>query len=375
MTTGSDFKHLVRRQMARSGLSYQAARRSLLALRSEENDVNNESNAYRSDAVRGPAGPTVTLAAIRQRPERFIVNTGAAGIEHLCLEVVANSVDEFNAGHATNVAVAVGDDGSIFVRDDGRGIPVEPSSAGRRSALEMAFLQPGAGAKGVGGGYGASAGASGLGLSVVTAVSSRVRVWVERDGQRYEAEFASTDDEPGRVVKPVTETGGAGLGRSTAVQFWPDPKIFGDATVDVDHLTERLGLLAAVSDSLVITLSAQGSAPRLVGSPGRIGCLLEASSTTTRRVVRRDGRALVAITPTEGDPRVVRSFVNGIETIGGDHVDAALASAPAGAWAMVVSVWVRQPSFQEVATGYVIRSDTARDLVTAAITSPEAMAS
>ena len=221
----------------------------------------------------------------------------------------------------------------------------------------------------------APAGGNGLGLSVVTAVSSRVRVWVERDGKRFEAEFASTDDEPGRVVKPVTETGGAGLGRSTAVQFWPDPKIFGDATVDIDHLADRLGLLAAVSGGLVITLSAQGGAPRLVGSPGQIGCLLEASSTTTRKVVRRDGRALVAIARAEGDSRVVRSFVNGIETVGGDHVDAALASAPAGAWAMVVSVWIRQPSFQDMATGYVVRGDTARDLVTAAMTSPEALAS
>lgn len=331
--------------------------------------MTNPSTAYGPNAITAPAGDTVTLADIREHPDRFIVDTGAAGIEHLCLEVVANSVDEFNAGHATNVAVAVGDDGSIFVRDDGRGIPTDPPAGATRSALEMVFLEPGAGAKRGGGSYPAPAGANGLGVSVVTALSSRVRVWVERDGRRYEAEFASTDDEPGRVVQPVTETGGAGLGRATAVQFWPDPAIFGDAILDIDHLAERLALLAAISDGLVITLATPGNAPRVVGSAGQIGRLLEASTTTTRKVVRDAGRALIAMTDADGESRVVRSFVNGIETAGGDHVDAALAAAHAGAWAMVVSVWVRQPQFEQVDNGYVVHDETARDLVTAAMAS------
>lgn len=375
MTAENDFKRLIRRHMAQSGLSYQAARRSLLAQRSEENHVTTEPSSYGSDAIAEPAGPAPTLVGIRRRPDQFIVDTGPAGIEHLCLEVVANSVDEFNAGHATNVAIAIGEDGSIFVRDDGRGIPVDPQRESTRSALETVFLEPGAGAKRAGDYYTYPAGANGLGISVVTALSSRVRVWVERDGKRYEAEFSSTDDEVGRVVQPVTETGGAGLGRTTAVQFSPDPAIFGNATVDVDHLADRLALLAAVSDGLVITLSTPGTGPRVVGAPGEIGRLLPASSTTTRKVVRDEGRALVAMGPSEGTSRVARSFVNGIETIGGDHVDAALASAPPGVWTMVVSVWIKQPRFERVDNGYVVHNQAARDLVTAAMAPPENKAS
>lgn len=375
MTAESDLKRLIRRHMARSGLSYQAARRSLLAHRSEENDVTNATNPYGSDAIARSTGDAPTLADIRQQPDHYIADTGSAGIEHLCQEVVANSVDEFNAGHATNVAVAIGDDGSIFVRDDGRGIPVDSVAGETRSALEVVFLEPGAGAKRSAVAYPLPAGANGMGVSVVTALSSRVRVWVERDGKRYEAEFASSDDEAGRVVRPVAETGGAGLGRTTAVQFWPDRGIFGGAAVDVERLAQRLELLAAVSDGLVITLATPGSAPRVVGSPGGLARLLDASSTTTRKLIRDNGTALIAMAPTDGGSVVVRSFANGIETVGGDHVDALLGSMPPGAWRAVVSVWVRQPSFEAAGTGYVARSEAARELVTAAMADAESTAS
>ena len=373
MTAERDFKELIRRYMARSGQSYQAARRSLLANPSEENDMTTQF-PYDASAIQGQSA--MTLAEIRRHPDRFITDTGAAGIEHLCLELVANSVDEFTAGQATNVAVVIGDDGSIFVRDDGRGIPVEPIDGSSGSPLETAFLEPGASAKRSGRAYPTAAGWNGMGASVVTALSSRVRVWVERDGTRYEAEFSSTSEEPGRIVSPVTAAGTAGLGRSTAVQFWPDPAIFGDTTIDVDRLVERLSLLAAISDGLVISLSTPGASPRVVGSPGQLGHLLGAPSTTTRKVIRDDGRALVAMAASDTSPSVVRSFVNGIETVGGDHVGAALAAAPPGGWAMIVSVWVKHPQFERVDEGgYVARSDSARDLVAAAMQSEDAKAS
>ncbi len=374
MTAENDFKCLIRRHMAQSGLSYQAARRSLLAQHSEESHVSTEPSNYGPNAIAGRDSTAPSLVDIRRRPDQFIVDTGPAGIEHLCLEVVGNSVDEFNAGHATNVAIAIGDDGSIFVRDDGRGIPVDPPNGSTRSALEIVFLEPGAGAKRAGDYYAFPAGANGLGVSVVTALSSRLRVWVERNGTRYEAEFSSTDDEVGRVVQHVREAGGAGLGRTTAVHFWPDPAIFGEATVDLEHLADRLALLAAVSDGLVITLSTPGNGPRVVGSPGEMGHLLHASSTTTRRMTRAEGTALVALARSEGESQVARSFVNGIETVGGDHVAAALASAPR-ACTMVVSVWVKRPRFERVDRGYVVHNKAARDLVTAAMAVPETKAS
>ena len=366
MTAENDFKKLVRRHMARAGLSYQAARRSLLT-HPEETPVNSERTAYGPDDI-AASSPAPTLVDIRRRPTDFIVDTGSAGIEHLCMEVVANSVDEFNAGHATNVAVAIGDDGSVFVRDDGRGIPVAPPNGANRSAIELVFCVPGTSAKRAGNAYPVPAGANGLGVSVVTALSSRLLVWVERDGKRFEAEFSSTDAEPGNVVRPVSEVGTAGLGRATSVQFWPDPAVFGAASLDVDRLAERLELLVAISDGLTVTLTTPANRPRVIGHPGAIGRLLDAANTITGRVVHDEGRALVALAPAERESRVVRSFINGTETVGGDHVEAALAAAPPGQWAIAVSVWVRHPHFERVDDGYVVRHDAARELVNAAMT-------
>jgi DNA gyrase/topoisomerase IV subunit B len=369
MTADRDFKTLIRDHMIRTGLSYQAARRSLLATQHEEHDVNNQTTDYGPDAIEGPVDNSHTLADIRRRPTKYIVDTGPAGIEHLCMELVANSIDEFIAGHATNVAVAVGEDGSIFVRDDGRGIPIDPPAGETGSTLEKAILEPGASGKRAGDYYPAAGGKNGLGITVVTALSSRVRVWVERDGNRYEAEFSSTDDAPGHVVHPARRTGSAGLGRTTAVQFWPDASVFGDATIDIEHLRDRLGLLAALTDGLTVTLAAPGAAPRVVASPDGLGGLLGSTSTTTHKVVRDTGIALVATTRAESDSRVVRSFVNGTETVGGDHVEAVLESLPPGNWRAIVSVWVRQPVFEPTHDGHVVHHQAARDLVTAAMTS------
>lgn len=90
--------------------------------------------------------------------------------------------------------------------------------------------------------------------------------------------------------------------------------------------------------------------------------------------IREDGTALIAMTPSGGKTRVVRSFANGTETVGGDHVDAATEAAPPGAWEIVVSVWVNQPTFEQVDGGHVLHNDRARNLVTAAMTRPEAKA-
>ena len=106
--------------------------------------MSSELDDYGSDAITGGDSTAPSLVDIRRRPDQFIVDTGQAGIEHLCLEVVANSVDEFNAGHATYVAVAIGDDGSIFVRDDGRGIPVDPPDGSLRSPPASESLPCGA---------------------------------------------------------------------------------------------------------------------------------------------------------------------------------------------------------------------------------------
>lgn len=368
MTVEADFKQLIRRHMAATGLSYQAARRSLLEQRSEENAMTTTTSRYGSETIQRPASGAPSLDEIRSNPRDFIIDTGPAGIAHLALELVMNSIDEFTAGHATNVFVAVGEDGSIYVRDDGRGLPVEPTGPDTRSALELVFLELGTSAKRTGSVYPVPAGTNGMGLPVVAALSERVQVWVERDGRRYEAEFASSDDHPGQVVQPVTETGRAGLGRTTAIQFWPDRGVFGDARIDIEDLTDRLELLSAVSDGLVISLATPQQSPRVVARKGQLGSLLESSSTSTRKLIRDDGMALIALADSDDESTVVRSFANGIETVGGDHVEAALASAPPRS-AMIVSVWVKHPDYRHAdGGGCVLRDETARALVEAALT-------
>src|ERR1700757_3115114 len=141
------------------------------------------------------------LDPVRKRPGMYIGSTGPTGLHHLVWEVVDNSVDEAMAGRATRVDVTLLADGGCRVSDDGAGIPVGPHPKyPKQSTAEIVLTTLHAGGKFGGKGYQVSGGLHGVGISVVNALSSRLLLEIDRDGQRWEAEF----EKGGKVKKHVT---------------------------------------------------------------------------------------------------------------------------------------------------------------------------
>src|SRR5207237_424678 len=147
------------------------------------------------------------LEPVRRRPGMYIGSTDTRGLHHLVWEIVDNSVDEALAGYCDEIIVTMHGDGSISVRDDGRGIPVDKKEDGR-SALEIVLTVLHAGGKFGGGGYKVSGGLHGVGLSVVNALSERLDANVFRDGKEYHQSYVrGVPQTPVQTVGKSTEHG------------------------------------------------------------------------------------------------------------------------------------------------------------------------
>src|ERR1700675_3377550 len=150
----------------------------------------------------------------------FIGSTSTSGLHHLIWEVVDNSVDEAMQGYCTRIDVTLLGDGGCRVTDNGRGIPVGPHpSDPTKSGAEIALTVLHAGGKFGGTGYKVSGGLHGVGVSVVNALSSRLKLEIDRDGQHHLLEFAKGGKPQGKLQV----VGPAPRGRTgTTVTFWPD---------------------------------------------------------------------------------------------------------------------------------------------------------
>ena len=192
------------------------------------------------------------LEAVRKRPGMYIGTTSARGLHHLVWEIVDNAIDEALAGYCDDIEIIVNKDGSVTVKDDGRGIPVGIHSKTGISTVETVYTVLHAGGKFGGGGYKVSGGLHGVGASVVNALSKWVDVTVYKDSKIYNAKFSNG----GHTDQPLTVIGDCSPDRTgTTVTFMPDAEIFKETTTfDYDVLRIRARELAFLNKGLRIIL-------------------------------------------------------------------------------------------------------------------------
>ncbi len=195
-------------------------------------------STYSADSIKVLKG----LEGVRKRPAMYVQGgTGVDGFHQLLTEIIDNAVDEALAGYADTVHVVLNADGSVSVRDNGRGIPVEIMKKEGRPAIEVIFTELHAGGKFDSSAYKVSGGLHGVGSSVVNALSTFLEAEVCRDGKRYRIRF-----DRGEVTFPVQVIGSCKASESgSTVTFQPDPHVFHDVTqFDYQRIRRRLRELA-----------------------------------------------------------------------------------------------------------------------------------
>jgi DNA gyrase subunit B len=188
------------------------------------------------------------LEAVRRRPSMYIGSTDTLGLHHLVYEVVDNSIDEAMAGYCTEINVSIRQDGSVSVKDNGRGIPVDIHPQYNRPALEIVMTMLHAGGKFDHESYSFSGGLHGVGVSVVNALSEWMEVEVRRNRRIYWQRY-----EHGNVASEV-EVRGDSEHTGTTVTFKPDATIFEETEYNFDTLSSRLRELAFLNRGLKITI-------------------------------------------------------------------------------------------------------------------------
>lgn len=189
------------------------------------------------------------LEAVRKRPSMYIGSTTAQGLHHMVYEIVDNAVDEALGGHCSRIQVYLNADGSVTVRDNGRGIPAGIQSKTGLSAIQVVFTVLHAGGKFDDSSYKVSGGLHGVGASVVNALSRRLEVRVDQDGCSYAQSY-----ERGVPTGKVHVLGPCGQDvHGTTVTFWPDGDIFPDCRFHPETIKLHLQETAFLTSGLTIS--------------------------------------------------------------------------------------------------------------------------
>jgi len=202
--------------------------------------------SYRAEDIEVLTG----LEPVRRRPGMY---TDTTRPNHLAMEVIDNSVDEALSGHASRVDVTAHADGSVEVTDDGRGMPVDIHPDQGIPGVELILTKLHAGGKFSDKNYQFAGGLHGVGVSVVNALSSKLEVWIKRDGVEHYMAFAD-----GEKTTDLTEVGTVGQRNTgTRIRFWPNPAYFDTANFSLRRLQHLLRAKAVLCPGLTVTLTVE----------------------------------------------------------------------------------------------------------------------